>query len=59
MFLGEFSWQSSFKTGRGTSLAVQWLRIHILMKGTLVRFLVWELRSHRPCSTAKDNNDNK
>ena len=30
----------------GTSLAVQWLRIHLPMQGTWVRSLVGELRSH-------------
>ena len=32
----------------GISLAVQWLRIHLPMQGTWVRFLVGELRSHMP-----------
>ena len=36
-----------FRTNtRGTSLVVQWLRIHLPMKGIQVRFLVEELRSH-------------
>ena len=30
----------------GTSLAVQWLRLHFPMKGLQVRSSVWELRSH-------------
>lgn len=33
----------------GTSLAVQWVRISLLMQGTWVRFLVRELRSLKPC----------
>ena len=32
----------------GTSLVVQWLRIHLPMQGTQVQSLVWELRSHMP-----------
>ena len=32
----------------GTSLVVQWLRIHLAMHGTQVQSLVKELRSHRP-----------
>ena len=35
----------------GTSLVVQWLRICLLMQGTRVRSLVWELRSHVPWDT--------
>ena len=31
---------------RGTSLVVQWLRIHLAMKGTWVQPLVGEPRSH-------------
>ena len=30
----------------GTSLVVQWLRIHLLINGTWVWSLVWKLRSH-------------
>jgi len=33
-------------THRGTSLVVQWLRIHFPMQVMRVRFLVGELRSH-------------
>ena len=32
----------------GTSLVVQWLRIHLAMQGTKVQSLVEELRSHMP-----------
>ena len=32
----------------GTSLVVQWLRIHLAMQGTLVQSLVGALRSHTP-----------
>ena len=32
----------------GTSLVVQWLRIHLPMQGTWVQSLVGELRSHKP-----------
>ena len=35
----------------GTPLVVQWLRICLPMQGTQVRFLVRELRSHRPRSS--------
>ena len=34
---------------RGTSLVVQWLRIHLAMQGIQVRSLVGELRSHTLC----------
>ena len=33
---------------RGTSLVVQWLRIHLPMQGTQFAFLVGEVRSHMP-----------
>ena len=36
--------------GRGTSLAVQWLRLHLPMHGVRVRPLVRALRSHMPHS---------
>ena len=32
----------------GTSLAVQWLRIHLDVQGTWVQPLVRELKSYRP-----------
>jgi len=32
----------------GTSLAVQWLRFHLLTQGVWVQFLIRELRSHIP-----------
>ena len=32
----------------GTSLAVQWLRLHLPMQGVWVQSLVTELRSHMP-----------
>ena len=35
-----------------TSLVVQWLRLRAFLQGVWVRFLVWELRSHMPCSVA-------
>ena len=39
-------WHS--KANKGTSLVVQWLRIHLPMQGTWVRSLVWEdSTSHR------------
>ena len=34
------------KNDIGTSLMVQWLRIHLPMQGTRVQFLVRELGSH-------------
>ena len=34
--------------GRGTSLEVQWLKLHLPMQGVWVRSLVRELRSYRP-----------
>ena len=33
---------------QGTSLAVQWLRLHLLMQGVQIPFLVGKLRSHMP-----------
>ena len=33
---------------QGSSLVVQWLRIHLAMQGTQVQSLVRELRSHMP-----------
>ena len=38
--------QSFKKKRRGTSLVVQWLRIHLPMQGTWVPSFVWELESH-------------
>ena len=35
---------------KGTSLVVQWLRIHLVMHGTGVWFLVGKYRSHMPWS---------
>jgi len=32
----------------GTSLVVQWLRLHLPMQGLWLQSLVWELRSHGP-----------
>ena len=34
----------------GTSLGVQWLRLHLPMQGVLVQFLVRELRANMRCS---------
>ena len=46
--------QSKVKTSPPwTSLAVQWLGIHLPVLGMQVQSLVWELRSHMPWSTAK------
>ena len=45
----------------GTSLVVQWLKIHLPMQGMQVRILVQELRSHMPpqrSSTALKKNKN-
>ena len=38
---------------RGTSLAVQWLRLHDPMHRAWVRFLVRKLRSYMLCGSAK------
>ena len=35
---------------RGTSLLVQWLRLHLPMQGVQVQSLARELGSHMPCS---------
>ena len=40
--------------GKGTSLAVKWLRLHLLMQG--VRVLVGKLGSHMPYSQKKIQN---
>ena len=40
--------KGSIKNTDGTSLVVQWLRIHLPIQGTQVRSLVQELRSHMP-----------
>ena len=37
----------------GTSLVVQWLDPVLPMQAAEVRFLVWELRFHMPCSVTK------
>ena len=37
------------KCSLGTSLVVQWLRLHLPVQGVWVRSLVRELRSHMPC----------
>ena len=37
----------------GTSLVVQWLRVHASNAGAAVRSLVGEPRSHTPCGAAK------
>ena len=34
----------------GTSLAIQWLRLCLLVQGVWVQSLVWEPRSHMLCS---------
>ena len=39
-----------FSVVTGTSLVVQWLRIHLAVQGTRVQSLVGELRSHMPRS---------
>ena len=44
-----------FLKGLGTSLAVQWLRIHASTAGARVRSLVTELRVHMPRGAAKKN----
>ena len=36
----------------GTSLVVQWLRIHLPKQGMWVGSLIWELRSHMPWATS-------
>ena len=37
------------KEREGTSLAVQWLGLHLPMQGVLIQSLVGELRSHMAC----------
>ena len=37
---------SDEKSKLGTSLAVQWLRLHLPMQEVCIQFLVGELRSH-------------
>ena len=44
----------------GTSLAVQWLRLHASTAGARVQSLVGELRSHMPlCAVQKKNKKQK
>ena len=38
---------------KGTSLAVQWLRLCLPMQGVWIWFLVWELKYHVPCAQKK------
>ena len=40
-------------TVQGTSLVVQWLRLHLPMQGAWVQSLVGELRSHMLSGTSK------
>ena len=40
--------QITIKEFLGTSLAVQWLGLHLPIQGVLVQSLVGELRSHMP-----------
>ena len=44
------------KTGWGTSLAIQWLRLGLSLPWTRIWSLVGELRSHKPHGMAKRNN---
>ena len=41
--------------GLGTSLPIQWLRLHLPMQGVRVRSLVWEVRSYVLCSLINEN----
>ena len=43
-----FAFLTILESNRGTSLVVQWQRIHLTTQGTRVRSLVRELRSHMP-----------
>ena len=38
-----------------TSLVGQWFRLHASPAGVTVQSLVWELRTHKPCSAANSN----
>ena len=40
-----------------SSLAVQWLRLHLPKQGVQVRFLVCDLRSHMPPGQKKQNKE--
>lgn len=40
----------------GTSLVLQWLRLHLLMQGVQFLPLVGELRSHMPTCGQKNQN---
>ena len=46
-----YKWLGGKAKELGTSLAVQWLRLHTSMQGTQAWSLVRELRSHMPCGT--------
>ena len=39
----------------GTSLVVQWLRVHLPMQEVWIWFLVWQLRAHMPGGQKKQN----
>ena len=47
------------KLPTGNSLAVQWLGLCAFTAEGWVRFLVWELRSHKLHSTAKNKKQKK
>ena len=57
--VGQFSYAAFVNQSYGSSLLVQWLRIHLPMQGMRVQSLDEELGSHMPrgnktCATTKD-----
>ena len=47
------------KRTNGTSLVVQWLRIHLPVQGTWVLSLIGELRSHMPLEKPTCHNEDQ
>ena len=49
----ETFYQGYLKENVGTSLSVQWLRLHLPVQGLQVQSLAWELGSQVPCDQKK------
>ena len=52
----ETFYQGCLKENVGTSLSVQWLRLHLPVQRLQVQSLAWELGSQVPCDQEKNNN---
>ena len=53
IYRGKINAKISTRTFPGTSLGVQWLRLHLPMHGMQVQSLVGQLRSHMPWGQKK------